>query len=125
MVNRYSCAEDGLRRPRRGRRLPSEARPVGRIHGGGNAVAGVAGVRVAGAVLDHSDPFMRERFLLGSVAFQVERSPGAEPGLSKQVPCQGVAGVWGVHMRSKIHILTKMKAYVPRGQRRTHNGDRT
>ncbi len=48
--------EDGLRRPRRGRRWPSEARPVGRIHGGGSAVAGVAGVRVAGAVLDHSDP---------------------------------------------------------------------
>ena len=63
MVNRVSCAEGGLRRPRRGRRWPSDAGPVGHIHGGGNAVAGVAGVRVAEAVLDHSDPFMGERFI--------------------------------------------------------------
>jgi len=56
MVNRESCAEGGLRRPRRGRRWPSEAGPAGRIHGGGNVVAGIAGVRVAGSVLDHSDP---------------------------------------------------------------------
>jgi len=62
MVNRESCAEGGLRRPLRGRRWPSEAGPVGRIHGGGNAVAGVDGDCVAGAVLDHSDPFMGERF---------------------------------------------------------------
>ena len=62
-VNRESCTEGGLRRPRRGCRLPSGASPLGRIYGGGSAVAGVAGVRVAGAVLDHSDPFMGERFL--------------------------------------------------------------
>lgn len=62
-VNRSICAEDGLRRPRRGCRWPSGVSPAGRIYGGGSAVAGVAGVRVAGAVLDHSDPFMGERFL--------------------------------------------------------------
>ena len=60
-VNRPSWAEDGLRRPRRGCRWPSGASPVGRIYGGGSAVSGVDGVRVAGAVLDRSDPFMGER----------------------------------------------------------------
>jgi hypothetical protein len=62
-VNRWSCAEDGLRRPRRGCRWPPGASPAGRIYGEGSAVAGVDGVRDAGAVLDHSDPFMGERFL--------------------------------------------------------------
>ena len=62
-VNRQICAEVGLRRPRSGCRWPSGASPAGRIYGEGNAVAGVAGVRFAGAVLDHSDPFMGERFL--------------------------------------------------------------
>ena len=62
-VNRESWVEDGLRRPRRGCRWPSGASPAGRIYGEGSAVAGVDGVRVAGAVLDHSDPFMGERFL--------------------------------------------------------------
>ena len=60
-VNRLSWAEDGLSRPRRGCRWPSGASPAGRIYGGGSAVAGVDGVRVAGAVLDRSDPFMGER----------------------------------------------------------------
>jgi hypothetical protein len=56
MVNRYSCVEGGLRRPRRGRRCPSGASLAGRIDGGGSADTGIAGVRVAGAVLDWSDP---------------------------------------------------------------------
>ena len=55
-VNRWSCAEGGLRRPRRGFRWPSGASPAGRIDGGGSAGTGVAGVRGAGAVLDQSDP---------------------------------------------------------------------
>ncbi len=62
-VNRWSCAEGGLRRPRRGCRWPSGASPAGRIHCEGSAVASGAGVCVAEAVLDHSDPFMGERFL--------------------------------------------------------------
>ena len=60
-VNRWSYAEGGLRRPRRGCRWPSGASPVGRIYGEGSAVAGVDGVRDAGVVLDRSDPFMGER----------------------------------------------------------------
>jgi len=55
-VNRWSCAEGGLRRSRRGCRCPPGARPAGRIDGGGQAGAGEAGVCLTGAVLDWSDP---------------------------------------------------------------------
>ena len=55
-VNRWSYAEGGLRRHRRGCRCPPGARPAGRIYGGGQAGAGEAGVCLTGAVLDQSDP---------------------------------------------------------------------